>query len=110
MDLTRTVEPISAGTVVERYQLRFRLDHDISQRFALLMGLRGSNDQDIDDASTYPTRRFASGEVGFEWRMQRAWALTATYNRLWQEYEDETADRNSNGFLISLVYEPKRTD
>ena len=39
-----------------------------------------------------------------------AWALTATYNRLWQEYEDETADRNSNGFLISLVYEPKRTD
>jgi hypothetical protein len=42
--------------------------------------------------------------------MQRAWALTATYNRLWQEYEDETADRNSNGFLISLVYEPKRTD
>jgi hypothetical protein len=110
LDLTRTVEPISAGTVVERYQLRFRINHDISPRVALVMGVRGAHDQDIDDQSTYPTRKFASGEVGFEWRLQRALSLTATYNRLWQEYEDEPADRNSNGFLISLVYEPKRTD
>ncbi|MFL6548540.1 MAG: hypothetical protein ACJ8OJ_07575 [Povalibacter sp.] len=110
LDLTRTVEPISAGTVVERYQLRLRLDHDISPRVALVFGLRGAHDQDVDDASTYPTRKFASGEVGVEWRVQRVLSLTATYNRLWQEYEDEPADRNSNGFLISLVYEPKRTD
>ncbi|MFL6576403.1 MAG: hypothetical protein ACJ8MR_07290, partial [Povalibacter sp.] len=110
LDLTLTVEPISAGTVVERYQLRLRLDHDISPRVALVFGLRGAHDQDVDDASTYPTRKFASGEVGVEWRVQRVLSLTATYNRLWQEYEDEPADRNSNGFLISLVYEPKRTD
>jgi len=109
-DLTRTVEPISAGTVVERYQLRLRLDHDISPRVALVFGVRGAHDQDIDDNSTYPTRKFASGEVGFEWRLQRTLALTGTYNRLWQEYEDEPADRNANGFLITLVYEPKRTD
>jgi len=96
--------------VVERYQLRLRLDHDISPRVALVFGLRGAHDQDVDDASTYPTRKFASGEVGVEWRVQRVLSLTATYNRLWQEYEDEPADRNSNGFLISLVYEPKRTD
>jgi hypothetical protein len=110
VDLTRTVEPISAGTVVERYQLRLRLDHDISPRVALVLGARGMHDEDIDDASAYPTRKYASGEVGFEWRLQRTLSLTATYNRLWQEYEDEDADRNSNGFLISLVYEPKRTD
>lgn len=110
VDLTRTVEPISAGTVVERYQLRLRLDHDISPRVALVLGARGAHDQDIDDASTYPSRKFASGDVGLEWRVTRTLALTATYNRLWQEYEDEPADRNANGFLISVVYEPKRTD
>ena len=110
VDLTRSVEPISAGTVVERYQLRLRLDHDISPRVALVLGARGAHDEDIDETSTYPTRKFASGEVGLEWRVQRTLSLTATYNRLWQEYEDEDADRNSNGFMISLVYEPKRTD
>jgi hypothetical protein len=110
LDLTRSVEPISAGTVVERYQLRMRLDHDISPRVALVFGARGAHDQDIDDDSTYPTRKFASGEVGFEWRLQRTLSLTATYNRLWQEYEDEASDRNANGFLLTLVYEPKRTD
>ncbi len=110
LDLTRSVEPISAGTVVERYLLRMRLDHDISPRVALVFGVRGAHDEDVDDNSTYPTRKFAAGDVGFEWRLSRTFSLSATYNRLWQEYEDEPADRNANGFLLSLIYEPKRTD
>ena len=38
LDLTRTVEPISAGTVVERYQLRMQIHHDVSPRIALMLG------------------------------------------------------------------------
>lgn len=110
LDLTRSIEPISAGTVVERYQARMRLMHDVSQRFALTVGLRATHDEDIEESSTYPTRKFASGEVGFEWRLARAFSLTGSYNRVWQDYADEPDSRNSNGFLISLVYEPKRTD
>ena len=108
-DFTRTVEPISAGTVVERYQLRMQIDHEVSPRVSLKLGARGSRDQEIADG-TYPTRNYATADGGFEWRVQRNFAVTATYSYRWQEYADESSDRSSNGFLIGLVYEPKRLD
>jgi hypothetical protein len=110
LDLTRTVGPVSAGTIVERHQLRFRLNHDISERVATVLGARFSRDESIDEASTYPTREYATAEAGIEWRIQRQFALTATYNYLWQEYSDEPSDASANGFLIGFVYEPKRAD
>lgn len=107
LDLTRSVGPVSAGTVVERHQLRVRIDHDVSQRFALRAGARLSRDEQVEDG-TYPTREYATGELGFEWRWLRQWSLTGTYNYRWQEYEDEPSDRDANSFLIGIVYEPKR--
>lgn len=110
LDLTRTVEPISAGTVVERHQLRLRVDHDVSPRLSLLLGMRASRDEDIREAGTYPTREYAAADVGLEWRWLRYVAVTAAYNYRWQEYADEPSDASANGFLIGLVYEPKRRD
>jgi hypothetical protein len=110
LDLTRTVAPISAGTVVERHQLRLQIDHDVSPRLALQLGVRASRDEDLDDGGTFATREYAAAEGGFEWRVLRNFAVTATYSYRWQEYEDELSDRSSNAFLIGLVYEPKRLD
>ena len=110
LDLTRTIGAIGAGTVVERHQLRMKIDHDVSPRFSLLFGLRASRDEDIEEDGTYPTRKYAAADAGFEWRWQRFLAVTATYNYLWQEYADEPSDASSNGFLIGVVYEPKRRD
>jgi hypothetical protein len=110
LDLTRTVGPVAAGTIVERHQLRFRLGHDISQRLSTVLGARVSRDEAIDDLSTHPTREYAAAEAGLEWRMLRQWALIATYSYRWQEYEDEPSDASANGFLIGLVYEPKRAE
>lgn len=107
VDLTRSVGPVSAGTVVERHQLRVRVDHDVSQRFALRLGARASQDKEIE-SGTYPERKYAIGEVGFEWRWLREWSLIGSYNYRWQEYEDRPSDVNSNGFSIAVVYEPKR--
>jgi hypothetical protein len=107
LDFTRSVGPVSAGTVVERHQLRLRIDHDVSQRFALRAGARLSRDEEIDDGS-YPTREYAIGELGFEWRWLRQWSLIGTYNYRWQEYEDEPSDASASAFLIGIVYEPKR--
>ncbi len=107
LDLTRSVGPVSAGTVVERHQLRVRIDHDVSQRFALRAGARLSRDEQVEDG-TYPTREYAIGELGFEWRWLRQWSLIGTYNYRWQEYEDEPTDPDANSFLIGIVYEPKR--
>jgi hypothetical protein len=110
LDLTRTVGPISAGTVVERYQLRMQINHDVSPRISMMLGARASRDEDIDTAGTFPTRKYAAAEGGFEWRVLRNFAVTATYSYRWQEYADELSDRSANGFLIGLVYEPKRLD
>jgi hypothetical protein len=110
VDLTRSVEPISAGTVVERYQLRMRIHHEVSPRVALMLGARASRDEDISNAGIFPTRKYIAAEGGFEWRVLRNFAVTATYGYRWQEYADELSDRSANGFLIGLVYEPRRLD
>jgi hypothetical protein len=110
LDLTRTVEPVSAGTVVERYQLRMQINHEVSPRVSLLLAARGSHDKDIAESSTLPTRKYAAAEGGFEWRVLRNFAVTATYGYRWQEYADELSDRSANTFLIGLVYEPKRPE
>jgi hypothetical protein len=110
LDFTRSVGPIAAGTVVERHQFRVRIDHDVSPRLSMLLGARASRDEEIDVGGTQPTREYAIAEAGFEWRILRAFALTATYNYRWQEYEDEPSDASANGFLIGLVYEPKRPE
>ena len=110
IDLTRTVEPVSAGTVVERYQLRMQINHDVSPRVSLLLAARGSRDEDIADTGTFATRKYAAAEGGFEWRVLRDFAVTATYGYRWQEYADELSDRSANTFLIGLVYEPKRPE
>jgi hypothetical protein len=110
LDLTRSVGPIAAGTVVERHQLRVLLDHDVSPRLSLLLGARASRDEEIEGFAARPTREYAVAEAGFEWRILRAFAITGTYNYRWQEYEDEPSDRSANGFMIGLVYEPKRPE
>lgn len=110
LDLTRSIGPVSSGTVVERHQLRLRLTHDVTPRVAWVVGARALRDEAVDDASTRPTREYAVGEAGVEWRVQRAWALTGTYTYLWQEYDNDPTSASSNGFLISVVYEPKRSD
>ncbi len=110
LDLTRTVGPVAAGTIVERHQLRFRLNHDISERVTTVLGARFSRDESIEELSTYPTREYAAAEAGIEWRIRRQWALAATYTYRWQEYEDEVSDASANGFKIGIVYEPRRTE
>lgn len=110
LDFTRTVGPVAAGTIVERHQLRFRLGHDISERMSTILGARLRRDEALSDLSTYPTREYAAAEVGLEWRMLRQWSLVATYNYRWQEYEDEPSDASANGFLLGVVYEPKRAE
>ncbi len=110
LDITRTVGPVSAGTIVERHQLRIRLDHDISQRFTSIIGARVSRNESIEERSAYPTREYAAADAGFEWRVNRQWTLHATYTYRWQEYEDEPSDASANGVLIGVTYESRRTD
>jgi hypothetical protein len=107
-DLTRTVGPTSAGAVVERTQLRLRLQRAIRPRFSIMGGVRGNRDEAIDDASSYPTRKYLTGEMGFDWRLTRTWSMVGVYRYIWQEYSDEPSDRSSNAINLGVVYEPGR--
>lgn len=106
-DLTRSVGPNAAGAVVERNELRFRMMRALQPRLSFLAGIRGTRDEAIDE-STYPTREYLTGEVGFDWRITRKWSLVGAYNYIWQEYSDEPSDRSSNAISLGVVYEPGR--
>lgn len=108
LDLTHSVNAVSAGTVVERTQLRFLLNHDISERISMLLGLSGRHDASIDGSAAYPDRDYATGQAGLEWRVQRALAVTATYTYRWQNDDRFPSDVSANGFLVGVVYQPKR--
>ena len=108
LDLTHSVNAVSAGTVVERTQLRFLLNHDISERISMLLGLSGHHDTSIDGTAAYPDRDYATGQAGLEWRVQRALAITATYTYRWQDDDRFPSDVSANGFLVGVVYQPKR--
>ena len=95
---------------MERYQLRMQIHHEVSPRVSLRLGARASHDEDIDTDGTFPTRKYVAAEGGFEWRVLRNFAVTATYGYRWQEYADELSDRSANGFLVGFVYEPRRPD
>jgi hypothetical protein len=76
----------------------------------MLIGVNAFRDESAEDVSTYPTRKYITAETGVEWRLNRSFSVLARYNYLWQDYDDEPSDATANGFLISLVYEPKRAD
>ena len=59
-------------------------------------------------AAPIPTREYATAELRLRVALAADFSVTGTYNYRWQEYEDELSDRSANGFLIGIVYEPKR--
>lgn len=107
VDLTSRVGPTAAGEVVERYQVRLRLNRALRPRLSFVGGVRASHDEAVD-SDTYPERDYVAGEVGFDFRMTRQWTLLGRYNYIWQEYSDEPSDRSSNAVRIGILYQPGR--
>jgi hypothetical protein len=107
-DLSRNVGPSSAGVVVARDQLRLRWTRAMTPRLSLLAGLRGTHDDDVDTASTFRPRTYASGDLGLQWRWQQEYALRIAYDYTWQEFRDDVADATSSGAMISVLYQPSQ--
>jgi hypothetical protein len=110
VDLTQTVGPTSGGSVVERTQARFRLERAVKPRLSIFGGARGIHDEGVSERSTYPTRDYLTGELGFDWRVTRTWSVLGVYNYIWQEYDDEPSDTASNAISLGVVYEPGRRE
>ncbi len=112
-DLMRTAVPSSFGVVVNQNELRFRVTRSLTPTLAGFFALRGFQDQEAaTEFSSIPTRVYATGSAGIEWRFTRAYSLEASYTHALQrygEYETFPANRaDSNSVGISIVYEPNR--
>ncbi len=56
-----------------------------------------------------PTRKYAIGELGFEWRWLRQWSLIGSLQLPVAGVRRRTFGRQTPApFLIGIVYEPKR--
>lgn len=110
-DLTRTVNPSSSGTIVERDQLRLRLDRAITPRFSFYTGVRGIQDRAVDRTSGYQGREYAIGELGARWRVLQTLAVIFSVDYAWQEFRAAPEeDATSSRAMITFLYEPRRRD
>jgi hypothetical protein len=105
-DLSRSVGPSSAGVVVARDQLRLRLTRAMTPRLNLLVGLRGTHDDDVDDTSSFIPRSYATADVGLEWRVKEEWSIRLAGDYTWQKYDDSADNAASTGAMASFIYQP----
>jgi hypothetical protein len=108
LDATRNVAPNATGYAVQQEQLRLRLQRRYSQRLSGFVGAVGVKDDALGDTSKFVARRYLSGTVGFEWRVQRAFAIAGAYSYSWQKFADDPNNAKSNAFRLAFVYEPHR--
>jgi hypothetical protein len=105
-DIARSVAPSSAGLVITRDQLRLQLTRAMTPRLELLAGLRGIHDDEVDDASGFTPRSYATANVGLQWRWQEEFAFRIAADYTWQEFDDALDDATSTGAMLSVVYQP----
>ena len=105
LDLTRTVDPNSAGVTVSRSQARVRLDRDFSERARGSVAMRFISDEGPEG---FNERRYAVVSIGSEWRFTRAWSVAGRFDHRWQDYELTTGSASSNALRLSVIYQPQR--
>ncbi len=109
LDLSRNVGGSSAGVLVARDQLRVRWTRALTPRLSLLAGLRGTHDDQLDEASgisTFTERSYATGDLGLQWRWQEEFSLRVAYDYTWQEFRNATEDATSSGAMVTVLYQP----
>jgi hypothetical protein len=111
IDATASVEPNSSGRLIERETLRVKLTRQFGPRSYGWIRARATRDTALrDDLDTFRDRDYATGTLGFEWRLTREFSLIGEYDFKWQEREDDLSDATSNAFLLSIVYERRRAE
>ena len=107
-DVMRYADPSSAGGIVNRDQVQFRLSRRFTPLLTGFFGARAIQDQAAGGTSTTRDLDYATANVGFDWRFARKWSLVGSYQFVAREYEDDSSAAESNSVRLGIVYEPKR--
>jgi hypothetical protein len=105
-DLARSVGPSAAGVIVTRDQLRLRFTRALTPRMQFLMGVRGTRDEALDETVPFTERTYATGNLGFQWRMLEELSLRVAYDYTWQKFADVDVEASSSGAFLTLLYQP----
>jgi len=109
LDVDSGVDPNPVGTVVEREQVRFRVEHRFSERMAAFAGVRGVRDRPIGEREGEDVD-YVAASTGLVWRLKPALAIVGAYeytSRSTSKVEGDT-DANSNAVRLSLIFDPAR--
>jgi hypothetical protein len=112
IDATASVEPNASGRIVQRNQLRLRLQREFGPRTSGWIGGRYHTDDTLSEevAGTFRDRDYAIASLGFEWRFSRDFSLVGQYEARWQEFEDGPSTSSGNAFQLSVLYQWRRID
>jgi hypothetical protein len=108
LDLDRSVDPNTSGYVVTRDQLRLLATHDFTARLSGLLGVAALEDTSTGSGTGFAERKYATANVGVQWRYSRAWTLKGSYTYTWQRYQGYPTIEDSNAFIVAVVYQPYR--
>lgn len=107
-DAVRELDPNASGRLVERDQLRFRLQRRLGPMTTLLLAARGVRDGRTNNQDIFQKREYAAASAGFEWRMTRQFALGGGYEYVWRQIEGDPNDAVSNRLFLGVTWEPHR--
>jgi hypothetical protein len=107
-DVTHGLDPNSSGRLVERDEIRLRVNRKLSPVTTLQFVVRGVQDGKTTVQDAFQEREYVSAAVGFEWRMTRQLALGGSYQYVWRSIEDEPNDAQANRLFLGLTWQPNR--
>jgi hypothetical protein len=108
LDVTHGLDPNSSGRLVERDEIRFRVNRKLSPVTVLQLTFRGVQDGQATQEDLFQERDYVTAGIGFEWRMTRQLSLGGGYQYVWRSIEDELDDAQANRLFLGVVWEPNR--
>ena len=106
--LDNSIEPSSAGVLVERNKLSINVDKRINRflKGSLIAG--GSRNKDVNhNDNLFSDWESRSGATSLSWRLKREWYLRARYDYYWRKFYTSNSTAESNRIVFSLLYQTK---
>jgi hypothetical protein len=104
LDVRRLIDPNSSGFLEQRDEFRVSVRRQMSPTLTGGLAFRAIDTNVLGDAATYASRDYARIDMYLEWALTQAWSVGVNYDSIYQKFEDDTRDANSNSVSVSLGY------
>lgn len=109
LQLTHSMEPSGVGELLERSEGYIELGRQVTPKTLFSFGGRIVWTETVNADALYPDQRYFIVSARLDWRLRRTLSLAAQADYTNQAY-DGSADRDSTGARLGLVYAPNRRD